>query len=213
MEYFFVEKTASTNLLLQEKLQTELLPSGFVLHTHYQTSGRGQAGNNWETEAGKNLTFSILVRPEDLAANKNFILAQAVAVAIKEVLDAQLPATHSEQFKIKWSNDIYWKEQKIAGILIENSLKTNVIQSSIIGVGININQEKFASNAPNPVSLCQITGQNHDLQRLLTDICEKSFAYITQKEKYSNIKRLYFDSLYRKEGFYAYETPDNHRFE
>jgi BirA family biotin operon repressor/biotin-[acetyl-CoA-carboxylase] ligase len=213
MNYFFVEKTASTNTLLQEKMQNEHLQSGFVVFTDFQTSGRGQAGSTWETEAGKNLTFSILVLPEKLTADKNFILSQAAAVAVKLVLDKQLPPETNEQFKIKWSNDIYFGDKKIGGILIENSLKANQIQSSIIGIGINIHQEKFTDNASNPVSLFQITGKKIETKPLLKEICDKILAFIAQKEKYSEIKLLYFNALYRKEGFHAYETPDKHRFE
>ena len=119
-----------------------------------QTAGRGQAGNSWESEAGKNLLFGLLFHPREVEANRQFILSQAVALSICETL-----SDYAEDIRIKWPNDIYWKDRKICGMLIENTLVGRCIENCIIGAGININQQTFCSDAPNPVSLRQITGK------------------------------------------------------
>lgn len=213
LKYYHIDCTPSTNVLLAQMVKTENLPSGFVLTTDFQSAGKGQAGNKWETECGKNLTFSILFRPENLTIDKNFILSQATSLAVKSVLDEYLQKNSTENFKIKWSNDIYWREKKICGILIENNLKGKQITHSIIGIGLNINQLHFYSNAPNPISLCQITERKIDnLNEILEKICQKIIFFLNDKNNYENIKLQYFKSLYRNDGFYNYLTRETNQF-
>ena len=119
-----------------------------------QTAGKGQRGNSWESEDCRNITFSFVLYPTFVEARRQFVLSQIVSLSIKEELDEW-----TEGISIKWPNDIYWNEKKICGILIENDLSGHHIGRSISGIGVNINQETFRSNAPNPVSLKQITGQ------------------------------------------------------
>ncbi|MCL2596620.1 MAG: biotin--[acetyl-CoA-carboxylase] ligase [Paludibacter sp.] len=210
IRYQHIECTPSTNDLLVQMLRTTNLQSGFVLIADFQSNGRGQAGNIWETECGKNLTFSILFRPKNLTVDKNFILSQATALAIKSVLDEYLPQNSDEKFKIKWSNDIYWRQQKICGILIENTLKGKQILYSIIGIGLNINQLHFSRYIINPISLCQITGkQIANLNDILRNICQKVLSFLNDKNNYPNIKLQYFNALYRNDGFHNFRTNDN----
>ena len=132
----------------------------------------GQRGNSWESDSGKNLLFSIVIFPEFLEARRQFLISQIISLAIKEELD-----TYTTDISIKWPNDIYWKEKKICGMLIENDLMGRNISQSIAGIGININQETFHSFAPNPVSLRQITGKEFDLFEILKNIVLRIQSY------------------------------------
>ena len=157
-----ISETNSTNSYLQNFCAKEKTEEFTTVAADYQTSGRGQRGNSWESEPHKNLLFSFVLFPEFLEARRQFLISQIVSLAIKEELD-----TYTDDVSIKWPNDIYWKEKKICGILIENDLIGRNISRSIAGIGININQEEFHSPAPNPVSLYQITGKQYDIYEVL----------------------------------------------
>ena len=191
----------STNSCLREWLQREKLPEGSVLVTDNQTAGRGQVGNVWEAEPGKNLTFSVVLYPTCILANEQFLISQIAALSVKETLDA-----YASDITVKWPNDIYWKDKKICGMLIENDLAGRTIYDSIIGIGLNINQELFRSDAPNPVSLTQITQQQYDLDEVLDRFLTRFYDYYLMllQEKQDEIRRAYDEALYRREGFYLY---------
>lgn len=181
----------------------ELLAKGewpeeeLFLYAGYQTAGRGQTGNGWESEPDKNLICSILL------PNKNlYFLNIAVSVAIIRLI--------GEPFTIKWPNDIYYRDKKLAGILLENAIVGSIVKYSIAGVGLNVNQTKFTSDAPNPVSLKQITGKTYDIDQLMKDLFEAVKAVLNEPEE--RIWSEYKDHLYRREGWYAYEDH-NGRFE
>ena len=176
-------------------------PAGTIVITDYQTAGRGQKGNSWESERGKNLTFSILLHPNHIPPGKQFILSQLISIAIVGVLKE-----YDRHFTIKWPNDIYWKEKKIAGMLIEVDLTGSSLSNAIIGIGININQRHFKSDAPNPVSLTQITGKEHNLSELLEKILD---SIVDAYTKYSpdnaeEIRQKYMALLFRNKGVYPY---------
>lgn len=168
------------------------------LYTGYQTAGRGQTGNSWESEADKNLLCSILLPP-----NKNlYFLNIAVGVALLRVI--------GEDFTIKWPNDIYFGDKKVAGILIENAIIGNEIKYSIAGIGLNVNQTTFVSDAPNPVSLKQIRGQEYDIERLMNLLFETVQSVLNESEQ--EVWAYYKSHLYRREGFWPFEDK-NGRFE
>jgi BirA family biotin operon repressor/biotin-[acetyl-CoA-carboxylase] ligase len=166
--------------------------ANMVVVADYQTAGRGCGTNRWESERGKNLLFSLKIHPENLPANRQFKISIAVSLAIVDAL-GQLVGDLS----IKWPNDIYWRNGKLAGILIENTLKGNLIKESIIGVGLNVNQREFHSDAPNPVSLWQITGQETNREQLLKDI-------LNRLDFRDGLKERYMKLLYRRKGFHPY---------
>lgn len=172
-----------------------------VVRADFQTAGKGQRGNSWESESRKNLLFSILFYPTFLEIRNQFLLSKLVALAVKEALDP-----YAEGFSIKWPNDIYWKNRKICGMLIENDLIGSTLQKSIAGIGINVNQQVFHSNAPNPVSLWQITQREHSVSELLEEVTKRIHSYyaMLQKGEAKEISRRYHDSLYRKEGYHLY---------
>lgn len=194
-EIIHIDETDSTNRWLKECTGGQ---SPCAVVADYQTAGRGCGTNSWESERGKNLLFSMKIQPENLPANKQFRISMAISLAIVDALD-QLVGNLS----IKWPNDIYWRNGKLAGILIENRLQGSLIKDSIIGVGLNVNQREFKSKALNPVSLWQITGQETDREQLLKDILERFDSYL-QKDNRTD----YLSLLYRRKGFHPFADKD-----
>ncbi|MDE5927427.1 MAG: biotin--[acetyl-CoA-carboxylase] ligase, partial [Duncaniella sp.] len=127
-------------------------PHGTVVMAREQTAGRGQRGNSWEAEPGCNITLSLLLRPEGLHPARQFVISQAVSLAIADLVSHFVAAPVS----IKWPNDIYVDDRKICGILIENTITGTSIDRTIVGIGLNVNQTEFRSDAPNPVSMRQL---------------------------------------------------------
>ena len=169
-----IDETDSTNRWLRNSSGTVLnesshenslgiVPSELCVVADYQTAGKGCGSNSWESERGKNLTFSMLIHPEGIPANEQFRITEVVSVALCETLEPYI----NNKVEIKWPNDIYVGDRKICGILIENRLQGATIRDSIIGIGLNVNQRVFLSDAPNPVSMYQLTGQETDLDALL----------------------------------------------
>lgn len=195
----------STNNYLRALSQEKELEEGTLIWCTSQTQGRGQRGNSWESEPDKNLTFSLILYPDFLHAKDQFYLSELVAVSIVTEL-----LKFDEEFSIKWPNDIYWKEKKIAGILIENDLISDHLSKSIIGVGLNVNQTLFVSDAPNPVSLKQITGADYDLESLLEQIASRIYTnYLNLiSEGPVALHDKYMHCLYRRDGYFAYRDEN-----
>jgi len=195
----FVKKTQSTNTLLWEMLRKERLPEGFVVYTDFQTSGKGQIGNLWESETRKNLLFSLVLYPQKIPMDQLFLISQLVSLGIKKVLDK-----YAEGITVKWPNDIYWNDKKLCGILIENSLQANKVRT-VVGIGLNVNQKVFLGGAPNPVSLRQILGKSINRKLLLKRICQ-SVLELYNELNVEIIRSDYTDMLYRKVGFHSYKS-------
>lgn len=196
-----VSETESTISYLSELCTRQCVPELTTVTADFQTSGRGQRGNSWESEEKKNLLFSFVLYPTFLEARNQFLLSQAVSLAVKEELD-----TYTDGISIKWPNDIYWKEKKICGMLIENDLTGTRITQSIAGIGINVNQEVFRSPAPNPVSLKQITGKDHPPATLLEGIMQRmkeNYLSLQQGET-DSIGCRYHQALFRNEGLHLF---------
>ena len=195
-------ETDSTNNYLREQSAKARLPEGSLVIADFQTAGKGQVGNSWESEAVKNLMCIILLYPDFLPANRQFLISQIASLSVKETLEK-----YTDSVTVKWPNDIYWKDKKICGMLIENDLMGRNISQSIAGVGININQEVFHSSAPNPVSLFQITGKQYDIFNILEHIMLRIQIYydLLQKNNTALITAQYERSLFRKEGMYRYK--------
>lgn len=200
-----VEETNSTNNYLQALCDEQKVEEFTTIVADFQTSGRGQRGNSWESEPGENLLFSFVVFPEFLEARRQFLLSQIVSLAIKEELD-----NYVADISIKWPNDIYWREKKICGMLIENDLMGRYISQSIAGIGININQEAFYSPAPNPVSLRQITGKEYDIFEILGNVMVRVQSYykLLREDDTAIIATRYEKSLFRKEGMHQYRDAN-----
>lgn len=200
----------STNTFVRAMLQEEATgqvvsansSSGFMLVVaDDQTKGRGQQGNGWETEKDKNLTFSLLCHPDFILASRQWLISQCMAVSIQQTL-----SRYVEDVEVKWPNDIYVGDQKISGTLIECDLQGKHIFNCIIGVGININQTVFRSEAPNPTSLQLLTGRPHDREEILSSLMSQFQYYYAQLQEghEDTIRQLYMQHLYRREGFHRY---------
>lgn len=197
-----IEETSSTNSYLQAYCNDSRPEEYTTVVANFQTAGRGQRGNAWESEPGSNLLFSFVLYPEFLEAKRQFFISQIVSLAIKETLACYTPG-----ISIKWPNDIYWKDKKICGILIEHDLMGKFINQSIAGIGININQKEFASSAPNPISLRQITGEKYFLPDILNSIMERVKVYyqLLRRNETQLISQRYEEALFRKNGMYRYK--------
>lgn len=156
----------STNNYAAKELLTKSLNEGTVFLAACQQSGRGQGASSWESSDGLNLTFSIILYPKNLEVSIQFLISKAISLGIVDFL-----ANHTEGIRIKWPNDIYAGDKKIAGILIETAVMAGKISRAVVGIGLNINQEIFVSDAPNPVSLKNLTGNNYDLGKTLNELC------------------------------------------
>lgn len=192
-------------------------PNLFTVYTFRQTAGRGQAGNAWESEPGKNLSFSTLVHIHTIeeASRLNLLVPLAVVRVLLKVKGPQRSRSSgaqcrkerskvNEEFTIKWPNDIYWGDKKVAGLLNENVIIGNRIAYAVAGIGVNVNQEVFRSDAPNPVSLKQITGETYELEPMINAIVAEMERLLPLLQDYETLKREYMAHLYRKTGFYPY---------
>ena len=190
-----IDETDSTNSWLRKRLAAdERSDANLVVWAEYQTAGRGCGTNRWESERGENLTFSMLIHPKELPAMQQFHISMAISLAICEAIGQYIG-----DVSIKWPNDIYWRNGKIGGILIENTLKGSIIMDSIIGGSLNVNQRVFKSDAPNPVSMWQICEHETDREALLKEILE-AFERILD----SKIREQYLSKLYRRKGYHPY---------
>ena len=225
-----LEEVDSTNRFLHDYNgeEGELMT---VAICNNQTAGRGNGSNSWESEAGKNLTFSVKVRPVGVAANLQYVLLESMALAVRNVLAKEVEnvrswsmledydfmfgrsvssGTDCRGFTIKWPNDIYWDDRKISGTLSECEISSQGVKSCIIGTGININQREFLSDAPNPISLSQIMRRNIPLKRVFNSVLE-SFEYYLDKVnagEYESIHKEYLNVLYRRIGSYGYSDAE-----
>ncbi|MDR2064294.1 MAG: biotin--[acetyl-CoA-carboxylase] ligase [Prevotellaceae bacterium] len=193
-------QTESTNNLARAAISRNE-PDGTVFVADSQTKGRGQRSNTWESEPSKNLTFSIIMYPDFLKVDEQFLLSKAISVATVDLLNE-----YGLTAKIKWPNDIYAGDKKITGILIENDIIGNCVASSIVGVGLNVNQRVFLSNAPNPTSIALELGKEFDrkilLERLLF-LFERRYKALAAHDC-EKLEKDYFSYLYRNDGFYLY---------
>lgn len=209
--YILVHRTASTNSYLSKMVM--MLPGGTVIHTPEQTAGRGQKGNTWESETGKNVIFSMLIKNPSVPVASQFYISEAVSVAIVEVLSQYI-----DGFSIKWPNDIYHDDRKVCGILIEHSIMGSSINHSILGVGINVNQVEFKSDAPNPVSLAQLLDRDVDVDDVLHQVCEaieKRCAFDAYtNDAFDALHNEYLSLLYRKDGeYHRFVLPEGDEFD
>lgn len=199
-----LKETTSTNDFL--RTEGHNYKEDIVIATaDYQSAGRGQGTNTWESEEGKNLLFSVLIHPDRVPIGRQFLLAMAGGIALQTVL-----GTYTDGITLKWPNDVYWHDRKLSGTLIETTIAGGHINDCIFGVGINVNQTEFRSDASNPVSLCQIIGKEVDRKKLLKKIVkvfEECYNMIVGGD-YNDIVALYHTALYRQNGFYKYRDHE-----
>lgn len=190
------ETLDSTNSYANILLSKSKPEEGTVISTYNQYAGRGQIGSKWESEPGKNISLSIILYPHFLKPQEQFHLNRAISLGVHAFIESHLSG---QTTKIKWPNDIYVNDRKIAGILIQNSINQRFIQYSIIGIGVNINQTIFSKFVPNPTSFTLETGKEFPLPFLIQDLCSHLDHYykILIRKELAELSQLYLGRLFR----------------
>lgn len=204
------QNLASTNGYAQQLLSKSKPSDGTVISARNQTAGRGQIGSLWESEPDKNLNLSIILYPTFLPIVQQFQLNQAICLGVRDFVAKYV----QKSVKIKWSNDIYVKDNKICGILIQNALKGVQIQSSIVGIGINVNQTEFLSNPPNPTSFKLETQRDFDLSEMQAALCEclEPRYFQLKNGRHDELYLDYLSHLYRYQENALFQRPNGEAF-
>jgi BirA family biotin operon repressor/biotin-[acetyl-CoA-carboxylase] ligase len=163
----WLSTVGSTNSYAAQLLRDGDVTEATVVSALFQSEGRGQSKNRWESEYGSNLLFSMILYPSLIRPEDQFSISIAVSLGIRDTLSGYI-----DSIRIKWPNDLYAGNDKIAGILIESAISGETILHTIAGIGINVNQRKFTSDAPNPISMKMITGKEWDTAALLDELRE-----------------------------------------
>ena len=196
----YFETIDSTNTVAKQNDYKD----GTVIIAESQTAGKGRLGRVWESEYNTGIYMSIVLMP-NIPPERIPMLTLVAGISVCNVLTKMC----SVDFKIKWPNDIYFNDKKIAGILIKNEIKGMMLGTSIIGIGLNVNQESFDENLPNPISMKMITGENYDLESLLNDICNelRVMSYEQYRNAYNSqlTANIYIKYLYRYKQWSSYE--------
>ena len=200
----------STNRYAQELLATSKPTEGTTVVTYHQTAGRGQAGSTWEGEPGKNIAFSVVFYPHFLPVSRQFLLNKAVALGVLDLLFTYL----DRPVAVKWPNDLYVGGCKVAGILIQNVLSGRRFASSIVGIGLNVNQAVFPPSLPNPTSMRLESGQSYALEPLVDELCyrlERRYLQLRQGA-FAALRSDYRRHLYRLGESTRFERPGGAAF-
>ncbi len=205
----------STNSYASELLREIRPAEGTFFYTYNQSKGKGQRGNVWESEPNKNVALSLILYPTFLQASRQFLLNKIIPLAVADLMAEMLKGCNkSQDVRIKWPNDIYVKNKKISGILIENSLRESSLLHSIVGIGLNINQKSFSGSAVNATSLAILAGKEFDLMMCIELLCEFIEARYLQLRA-NHVKRIdeeYVQYLYQYNEWHHYSS-DNQKFE
>lgn len=210
MIHFKLDATDSTNSYLKELVREGEARNWTVVSAYEQTRGRGQQGAVWFSDAGKNLTFSILIKDVGLKARDQFLLNCAISHGIFKVMDAyEIP-----RLKVKWPNDIMSGSSKLAGILIENSLIDDRIAHSVVGIGLNANQEEFPAFLPNAVSMKQLIKKHFALDGILEKLVGSIKAEIglIESGNYEILRANYQERMYRRKSAHMFRIPGGDPF-
>ncbi|MFI5138866.1 MAG: biotin--[acetyl-CoA-carboxylase] ligase [Sphingobacteriales bacterium] len=205
--FITLKEVDSTNNFLKDLLSnSKPLMEGTVIMAENQYAGRGQQQNGWHAQPGKNLTFSMLLTPRFLAITDQFDLVRAISLGVFDALEPLL----GDKLKIKWPNDIYYADYKLGGMLIENTVQAGQIRNSIIGIGLNVNQESFPQGLSNAISIKQILHADYDLKALLSEICRHIEGwYLNLKAgKISFVRESYLSRLYWLEESKSFRTEE-----
>lgn len=182
---------------------------GDIILAQRQTAGRGQRGHTWESREGENLTFSLLLEPQFLPPSEQFLISECVALGVCDAL-----LHYGIEAQIKWTNDIYVGDKKLAGILIEHKLQGSALARTVAGIGLNVNQKAFSDDLPNPISMAQATGREFDREQVLQTVATSLMARYEQLRE-GGAKELqadYHQRLYRLDQEHCYALPDGSRF-
>jgi len=205
----FRKNLSSTNSFVTALLKSKKVREGTIIQTNFQTEGRGHGGNMWESEDGMNLLISLILYPNMINPSDQFIVSKIISLGICDYL-----RQYTTDVSIKWPNDIYVKNDKIAGILIEACIFGDEIENIIIGIGLNVNQEIFESSVPNPVSLKLIMQENYNIETCLKNLAitlDRRYKQLLSEER-EEIDKEYLGNLY-KSGKWSYYSDAKGSFE
>jgi len=204
-----LDRVDSTNNYAATELLTKSLNEGTVVAARCQQAGRGQWQAKWESAPGLNLTFSIVLYPSWLDLSRQFYLSQTISLGVADYLSQNIQGV-----TVKWPNDIYVYDKKIAGILIETAIMGDRFSHAIAGIGLNVNQEVFVSDAPNPVSMKTLTDECYDLDSALNELCQKLDLRYRQlvSGEYETLQSDYQKLLYKR-GIWANFRDQEEEFE
>lgn len=207
----YLRETESTNsVLLEEARANKELPQLYSVVAEYQTAGRGQRGNSWYVSPEKDLTFSFLIKQAGLLPNEQYAVSELTAYGVMKTLARYLNEEQKIKLSIKWPNDIYYEDRKIAGILIEHSITGSLIDYSVVGIGINLNTTDFPPALPNPISLRQITGEDYDPREVHARLMRR-FGYMLEPfmlGNYNEIHQHCMAHMYRRHGLHRYRDAE-----
>lgn len=208
MQYTIIknQKLSSTNDAAKKLLQHDKPKEFTVISAIDQLIGRGQQKNSWHSEAGENLTFSIILYPKNIEVNEQFHLSKVISIGILNYLQTKLSG-----IKIKWPNDIIYEGKKICGILIENSVAGSKIKNTIVGIGLNINQKEFPEYLPDAVSLSSITGSKYNIDeeiKELLDFIYKEYNSFLLKKQFNTIDQIYLKHMFRLNEIASYKDKN-----
>jgi len=190
-----LESVDSTNKYALELIKENQVFEGTVIMAQNQFAGKGQRNNEWQSETGKNITLSIVLFPKNLKAENQFYLTQFASLALNELIETSLG--DAENCRIKWPNDIYYGDKKLAGVLIENTLRNNFIHNTVVGIGLNVNQVNFDSSLLNATSLTNIKGKTIDIEALCNNLFSLLEKYYLMLNKGVSLKEVYLKKLYK----------------
>lgn len=182
----------STNKTMYELIQEGLVQPGTVVRAGYQTNGRGQRGTTWDSAASNNLLFSLYLDSRSIGPDEQFAISRGLSIAMCEALQ---PLVGEAKLEIKWPNDILLDGRKLCGFLIENSIKGNKLEWTIVGIGLNVNQVDYGK-LKDATSLSVQSGRNFDLDDLLGFCLEKLNVYWKRVQSFENLNDLYLSKLY-----------------
>jgi BirA family biotin operon repressor/biotin-[acetyl-CoA-carboxylase] ligase len=207
-----LQSVDSTNNYARQQIHAGLAQHGMVIFGHEQTTGRGQRGRVWVAEKGKNITLSIIIRPQGLLLSQQFQLSACIAVAVHDFFKKYTAGMTS----IKWPNDLYWQDRKAGGVLMESVAGNKVSYTyppatsewswAIVGIGINVNQAIFPDHLPNPVSLKQITGKEFNVINLARELCGEI------EHRFSELMQSGFEAIFNTYNQHLYKIKQRVRF-
>jgi len=193
----FIElsEVESTNIYAMERVQANLAAHGIAFFAHNQTAGKGQRGKTWVSEPGTNISLTVVLDCSFLSLSNQFPLSVMAALASHDFLSSHVP----QEICIKWPNDLYWRDRKAGGILIENQVRGNIWQWGVVGIGINLNQVSFPERLLNPVSLKQVTGRNFNTVEMAKELCD------CLENRYQQLKQGSFEGLLMQYNQYLFK--------
>ncbi len=199
---FFLPSCHSTNELASVLMRQKEPLNGTVIYTDYQSQGKGQRGNKWESEGGKNILMSVILDTSFVEPSHFFDITIITSLAMHDFLSEYI----RRDIKIKWPNDMFCEDRKIAGILIENYIKQNTIEWCILGVGLNVNQTQFMEK--NAISMSMICGQQFEREELINVLLQKleQRYFELKKGGKKKLKEAYLDNMYWRNEIHVFQS-------